>query len=183
MQRKPPLSPRTTANHAAAPSPHGPSTAQPTNAGAMRAVPALAVRRRYDRQENVLWSGRRTSAAIGGRLMDLMTCAPGGAEERPDAASALWTLVSDVPDPASMVLLVLALTAPGPAVVSQLNHERKDESCRASPGRGADPSPTQRHRRTCGGHERSHLVNATTRRHPRRWATSAACQVAGAGHP
>ncbi len=41
--------------------------------------------------------------------MDLVTCATGGAEDLPDATPALWALVPDVPDPASMVLLVLTL--------------------------------------------------------------------------
>jgi len=52
--------------------------------------------------------------------MDLVTCTTGGAEDPPDAASALWALVPDVPDPASMVLLVLALTtAAGPTLPAE----------------------------------------------------------------
>jgi len=49
-----------------------------------------------------------------GRLMDLVTCATGGVEDLSDATPALWALVPNAPDPASMVLLVLALaTAAG----------------------------------------------------------------------
>ncbi len=60
------------------------------------------------------WSER------GGRPMDLVTGATGRAEDRPDAAHALWALVLDVPDPASMVLLVLALaTAAGPTLPAE----------------------------------------------------------------
>ncbi len=49
--------------------------------------------------------------------MDLVMCATGGAEALPNAAPVLWALV---PDPASMVLLVLALTtAAGPTLPAE----------------------------------------------------------------
>jgi len=52
--------------------------------------------------------------------MDLVTCADGGGEDLPAAAPALWALVPDVPDPASMTLLVLALaTAAGPTLSTE----------------------------------------------------------------
>jgi len=59
--------------------------------------------------------------------MDLVTGVTGGAEDRPDAAPALWALVPDVPDPASMVLLVLALaTAAGPTLPAEVRRLVQD---------------------------------------------------------
>ena len=66
MMRRKPLLATHDRGHAAAPSPPGPSTAHPTSARTPRAVPARSLRRRYDRQENVLWSWRRTRGAMGG---------------------------------------------------------------------------------------------------------------------
>ena len=68
-----------------------------------------------------------TPAAMEGRLMDLVTWATGGVEDLSDATPALWALVPDVPDPASMVLLVLALaTAAGPTVPAEARHLVQD---------------------------------------------------------
>ncbi len=76
--------------------------------------------------------------------MDLVTGATGGAEDRPDAAPALWALVPDVPDPASMVLLVLALaTAAGPTLPAEVR--RLVQDCYGQlTATGAPDGPQQR---------------------------------------
>ncbi len=59
--------------------------------------------------------------------MDLVTWATGGVEDLSDATPALWALVPDVPDPASMVLLVLALaTVAGPTLPAEARHLVQD---------------------------------------------------------
>jgi len=76
--------------------------------------------------------------------MDLVTGATGGAEDRPDAAPALWALVPDVPDPASMVLLVLALaTAAGPTLPAEVRRLVQDRY-RQLTATGAPDGPQQR---------------------------------------
>jgi len=76
--------------------------------------------------------------------MDLVTCATGGAEDLPDAAPALWALVPNVPDPASMVLLVLALaTAAGPTLPAEARRLVQDRYGQLT-ATGAPDGPQQR---------------------------------------
>ncbi len=76
--------------------------------------------------------------------MDLVTCATGGADDLPDATSVLWALVPDVPDPASMVLLVLALASAAgstlPAEARRLVQDRYQQLTEP----GATDGPQQR---------------------------------------
>ncbi len=76
--------------------------------------------------------------------MDLVNCAAGGAEDLPGAAPALWVLAPDVPDPASMVLLVLALAPAGGSSLPTEARRLVQARYRQFTQHGAPDGPEQR---------------------------------------